>query len=189
MIMCREEHAKAIDKSVFPGWQGGPMMHSIAAKAVALAEAAGDEFRSYAHQIVANARAMATTLTEEGLRIVSGGTDNHLMLVDVRPLGVNGKQADAALGEVRVTVNKNTIPYDPEKPMIGSGIRLGTPAVTSRGMREAEMRDIASLIVDGIAARGDADAQAQIRSRVGAITDRFPVPGLPASRPMADVPA
>jgi glycine hydroxymethyltransferase len=111
------------------------------------------------------------------------------MLVDVRPLGVNGKEADAALGEVRITVNKNTIPYDPEKPMIGSGIRVGTPAVTSRGMREAEMREIASLIVDGIAARGDAAAQDEIRRRVAAIADRFPVPGLPGTRATADVPA
>jgi glycine hydroxymethyltransferase len=110
------------------------------------------------------------------------------MLVDVRPLGVNGKEADAALGEVQITVNKNTIPYDPEKPMIGSGIRVGTPAVTSRGMREGEMRSIAQLIVDGIAARGDASAQDAIRQRVAAITSRFPVPGLPATRPTADVP-
>ena len=132
---------------------------------------------------------LASALADAGASIVSGGTDNHLMLVDVRPLGVNGKEADAALGEVRITVNKNTIPYDPEKPMIGSGIRVGTPAVTSRGMREAEMRDIAQLIVDGIAARGDADAQEQIRGRVAAITDRFPVPGLPATRATADVPA
>jgi glycine hydroxymethyltransferase len=111
------------------------------------------------------------------------------MLVDVRPLGVNGKEADAALGQVRITVNKNTIPYDSEKPMIGSGIRVGTPAVTSRGMREAEMRDIAELIIDGIAARGDASAQDDVRRRVASITDRFPVPGLPATRPTADLPA
>jgi glycine hydroxymethyltransferase len=111
------------------------------------------------------------------------------MLVDVRPLGVNGKEADAALGQVRITVNKNTIPYDPEKPMIGSGIRVGTPAVTSRGMREAEMRDIAQLIVDGIAARGDEAAQEGIRRRVASIADRFPVPGLPGTRSAAEVPA
>jgi glycine hydroxymethyltransferase len=111
------------------------------------------------------------------------------MLVDVRPLGVNGKEADAALGEVRITVNKNTIPYDPEKPMIGSGIRVGTPAVTSRGMRETEMREIAALIVAGIAARDDAAAQDEVRRRVAAITDRFPVPGLPGTRASAEVPA
>jgi len=189
MILCREAHAKAIDKSVFPGIQGGPLMHVIAAKAVAFREAMSEEFRRDQVQTVENARALAAALDKAGASIVSGGTDNHLMLVDVRPLGVNGKEADAALGEVRITVNKNTIPYDPEKPMIGSGIRVGTPAVTSRGMGEAEMRDIARLIVDGIAARGDETAQDEIRRRVASITDRFPVPGLPSTRPTADVPA
>jgi len=189
MILCREEHAKAIDKSVFPGIQGGPLMHVIAAKAVAFREAMTEEFREDQRATVSNAKVLASALAGAGASIVSGGTDNHLMLVDVRPLGVNGKEADAALGEVRITVNKNTIPYDPEKPMIGSGIRVGTPAVTSRGMREAEMRDIAQLIVDGIAARGDAGAQDEIRGRVAAITDRFPVPGLPATRATADIPA
>ena len=125
MILSREEHAKAIDKSVFPGLQGGPLMHVIAAKAVAFREAASDEFRADQVATVDNARALASTLAERGAAIISGGTDNHLMLVDVRPLGVNGKEADAALGEVRITVNKNTIPYDPEKPMIGSGVRVG----------------------------------------------------------------
>jgi glycine hydroxymethyltransferase len=148
-----------------------------------------EQFRRDQSQTVANARALAAALADAGAAIISGGTDNHLMLVDVRPLGVNGKEADAALGQVRITVNKNTIPYDPEKPMIGSGIRVGTPAVTSRGMREAEMRDIAQLIIDGIAARGDASAQDDVRRRVGSITDRFPVPGLPATRPTADLPA
>ena len=189
MILCREEHAKAIDKSVFPGIQGGPLMHVIAAKAVAFREAMTEEFREDQRATVSNAKVLASALADAGASIISGGTDNHLMLVDVRPLGVNGKEADAALGEVRITVNKNTIPYDPEKPMIGSGIRVGTPAVTSRGMREPEMRDIAQLIVDGIAARGGADAQEQIRGRVAAITDRFPVPGLPATRATADIPA
>jgi glycine hydroxymethyltransferase len=189
MILCRETYAKAIDKSVFPGLQGGPLMHVIAAKAVAFKEAGTDAFRADQQATVDNARTLASGLADAGASIISGGTDNHLMLVDVRPLGVNGKEADAALGEVRITVNKNTIPYDPEKPMIGSGIRVGTPAVTSRGMREVEMREIARLIVDGIAAREDPDAQQDIRNRVGAITDRFPVPGLPATRPMADLPA
>ena len=133
-----------------------------------------------------NARTLAAALAEAGAAIISGGTENHLVLVDVRPLGVNGKQADAALGDVRITVNKNTIPYDPEKPMVASGIRVGTPAVTSRGMREAEMREIATLIVDGIAARDDPAAQSAIRDRVGAITSRFPVPGLPMTRAMAE---
>ena len=189
MILSREVHAKAIDKSVFPGIQGGPLMHVIAAKAVAFREAMSPEFRADQQATVDNARVLAASLADAGASIISGGTDNHLMLVDVRPLGVNGKEADAALGEVRITVNKNTIPYDPEKPMIGSGIRVGTPAVTSRGMREAEMRDIARLIVDGIAARGDESAQAEIRRRVASITDRFPVPGLPGTRAAADVPA
>jgi glycine hydroxymethyltransferase len=189
MILSREAHAKAIDKAVFPGLQGGPLMHIIAAKAVAFREAASEQFRVDQVATVANARVLAATLAERGASIISGGTDNHLMLVDVRPLGVNGKEADAALGSVRITVNKNTIPYDPEKPMIGSGVRVGTPAVTSRGMREAEMREIGALIVDGIAAREDPDAQEEIRRRVAGITDRFPVPGLPGTRVLSEVPA
>ncbi|MCA1588262.1 MAG: serine hydroxymethyltransferase [Chloroflexi bacterium] len=189
MILCREAYAKAIDKSVFPGLQGGPLMHVIAAKAVAFREAMTSEFRRDAAQTVENARTLAASLADAGASIISGGTDNHLMLVDVRPLGVNGKEADAALGEVRITVNKNTIPYDPEKPMIASGIRVGTPAVTGRGMLEPEMREIASLIVDGIGARGDPAAQDGIRSRVASIASRFPVPGLPGTRSMAETPA
>jgi len=189
MILSREAHARAIDKSVFPGLQGGPLMHIIAAKAVAFREAMSPEFRRDAAQTVENARTLAASLADAGATIISGGTDNHLMLVDVRPLGVNGKEADAALGEVRITVNKNAIPYDPEKPMISSGIRVGTPAVTGRGMHEAEMREIASLIIDGIAARGDADAQEAVRRRVSTITSRFPVPGLPGTRSMAETPA
>jgi glycine hydroxymethyltransferase len=179
MILCIAELAKAIDKAVFPALQGGPLEHVIAAKAVAFREAMSLEFRRDMAQTVANARELAAALAERGASIISGGTDNHLMLVDVRPLGVTGKEADLALGEVRITVNRNTIPYDPNPPMVGSGIRIGTPAVTGRGMREAEMRDIAGLIVDGIAARGDVTAQEQIRQRVAGITDRFPVPGLP----------
>ena len=189
MILSREAHARAIDKSVFPGLQGGPLMHIIAAKAVAFREAMSPEFRRDAAQTVENARTLAASLADAGATIISGGTDNHLMLVDVRPLGVNGKEADAALGEVRITVNKNAIPYDPEKPMISSGIRVGTPAVTGRGMHEAEMREIASLIIDGIAARGDSDAQEAVRRRVSTITSRFPVPGLPGTRSMAETPA
>src|ERR671915_36781 len=169
MILCREEYAKAIDKSVFPGIQGGPLMHVIAAKAVAFREAMTDDFRRDQQATVDNARVLASSLADAGASIISGGTDNHLMLVDVRPLGVNGKEADAALGQVDITVNKNTIPYDPETPMIGSGIRVGTPAITSRGMREDEMRSIAQLVVDGIAARGDEAAQDEIRRRVSAI--------------------
>jgi glycine hydroxymethyltransferase len=179
MILCHADLAKAIDKAVFPALQGGPLEHVIAAKAVAFKQAMSAEFKRDAAQTVANARALAAGLVEAGAAVITGGTDNHLMLVDVRPLGVTGKEADLALGEVQITVNRNTIPYDPNPPMVASGIRVGTPAVTGRGMLEAEMRLIAQLIVDGVAARGDAAAQAAIRGRVTAITDRFPVPGLP----------
>ena len=172
-----------------PGAQGGPLEHVIAAKAVSFREALEPSFAEYCRQVVTNAQALAAAFVQRGFHVVSGGTDNHLMLVDVRPLGVNGKEADAALGDVRITVNKNTIPYDPEKPMIGSGIRVGTPAVTSRGMREAEMQQIAELIIDGIASRDDPDAQEEVRRRVATVADRFPVPGLPATRAAADVPA
>jgi glycine hydroxymethyltransferase len=172
MIMCTEEHAKAIDKSVFPGWQGGPLMHSIAAKAVAFAEAATDEFRDYAHQVVANARALAQTLTEEGLRIVSGDTDNHLMLVDLRPVGLTGKEAEARLDEVGITVNKNAIPFDPEKPFVASGVRLGTPAITTCGMKEDETATVGRLIAQAL--KDDSpDGKAQVRKAVAALTDRF----------------
>ncbi|MGH2747550.1 MAG: serine hydroxymethyltransferase [Actinomycetota bacterium] len=172
MIMCKEEHAKAIDKSVFPAWQGGPLMHSIAAKAVALAEAATDEFRSYAHQVVANARTMASTLAQEGLRIVSGGTDNHLMLVDLRPAGLTGKVAEERLDDVGITVNKNAIPYDPEKPFVASGIRIGTPAVTTCGMKEDEIAEVGRLIARAL--KDDSDATKQdVRARVAELTSRF----------------
>ena len=172
MILCREEHAKAIDKSVFPGWQGGPMMHSIAAKAVAFAEAATDDFRAYAGQIVANAQAMASTLTEEGLRIVSGGTDNHLMLVDLQPAGITGKEAEKRLDSVGITVNKNAIPYDPEKPFVASGIRLGTPAVTTCGMKEDDVAQVARLIARAVTDDSE-EARSEIKTRVRELTDRF----------------
>jgi glycine hydroxymethyltransferase len=172
MIMCTEEHASTIDKSVFPGWQGGPMMHSIAAKAVAFAEALGDEFKDYAHQTVANAKALAGTLTEEGMRIVSGGTDNHLMLVDLRPLGLTGKVAEERLDAVGITVNKNAIPYDPEKPFIASGIRVGTPAITTCGMKEEETAEVGRLIARCLKDESGA-AQDEIGSAVRRLTDRF----------------
>ena len=172
MIMCRSEYASAIDKSVFPGWQGGPLMHSIAAKAVAFAEAATDEFKDYAHQVVKNAQQMATTLTEEGLRIVSGATENHLMLVDLRPVGLTGKEAEARLDDVGITVNKNAIPYDPEKPFIASGIRVGTPAITTCGMKEEQTAEVARLIARALKDNSP-DAKAQIRTEVTALTDRF----------------
>jgi glycine hydroxymethyltransferase len=172
MIMCKSEHQKAIDKSVFPGWQGGPLMHSIAAKAVAFKEAAGDEFRAYSAQTVANARAMAETFSSEGLRIVSGGTDNHLMLVDLRPVGVTGRDAEKRLDDVGITVNKNAIPYDPEKPFVASGIRVGTPAITTCGMKEAEASEVAQLIARTV--KDDSDkARSEVRARVSELTSRF----------------
>jgi glycine hydroxymethyltransferase len=186
MILSKAELAKQIDKAVFPAIQGGPLMHVIAAKAVAFREAASEQFRRDQEQTIANARALADGLARRGASIISGGTDTHLMLVDVTPFGVNGKEADAALNAIGITVNKNTIPYDPNPPMIGSGVRLGTPAVTSRGMREAEMDEIAELIVAGIRAAGDDAAQEDLRRRVAAITDRFPVPGLPETRNLAE---
>lgn len=170
MIMCKQEHAAAIDKSVFPGWQGGPMMHAIAAKAVAFKEAAGEGFKAYAEQVVKNAQAMAATLTDEGLRIVSGGTDNHLMLVDLRPVGLTGKVAEIRLDEVGITANKNAIPYDPEKPFVASGIRVGTPAITTCGMKEAEAEQVARLIARTLKDEGSADA---VRKDVLELTSRF----------------
>jgi glycine hydroxymethyltransferase len=178
MILCREALAKQIDKAVFPAIQGGPLMHVIAAKAVAFKEAASEQFRRDQQRTVDNARALAAGLADLGASIVSGGTDTHLMLVDVTPFGVTGKEADAALGEVGITVNKNTIPYDPNPPMVTSGVRLGTPALTSRGMGVDEMREIAGLIVEGLRVRGDRGAQESLRHEVVAIADRFPVPGL-----------
>ncbi len=179
MILSRAVLAKAIDKAVFPAIQGGPLMHIIAAKAVSFLEARSPEFRRDQERTVENARALAAELAALGASIISGGTDTHLLLVDVTPFGVTGKEADAALGEVRITVNTNTIPYDPNPPMVASGVRLGTPALTSRGMGTDEMRQIAALIVEGVRVRGDASAQAELRQRVTAIADRFPVPGLP----------
>ena len=170
MIMCREEHASAIDKSVFPAWQGGPMMHSIAAKAVAFAEAATDEFRTYAHQVVKNAKAMADAFQQEGLRVVSGGTDNHLMLVDVRPFDLTGKVAEERLDAVGITANKNAIPYDPQKPFIASGVRIGTPAITTCGMKEEEASEVARLIATAL--RDESQAE-QVSARVKELTTRF----------------
>jgi glycine hydroxymethyltransferase len=173
MILCREEFAKAIDKSVFPGIQGGPLMHVIAAKAVAFKEALQPDFKAYQAQIRLNASALATALTSEGLRIVSGGTDSHLMLVDLRPYGITGKIAQIALDAAHITTNKNSIPFDPEKPFVTSGIRLGTPAVTTRGMREPEMGTIAKLIAQVLRAPESAEVSAQVSSDVRALCDRF----------------
>ena len=146
MILCKKEHAKAIDKAIFPGIQGGPLCHVIAAKAVCFYEALQPSFKEYQQQILNNAAALADALMEKGFDIVSGGTDNHLMLVDLRKKGITGKKAEKLLEEVGITCNKNAIPFDPEKPFVTSGIRLGTPAATSRGMKEEDMRQIADVI-------------------------------------------
>jgi len=173
--------AAAVDKTVFPGIQGGPLMHVIAAKAVALLLALGEDFRADQHRTVENAAILADALREQGARLVSGGTDNHLMLVDVTPLGVTGKEAEASLDHVGITVNKNAIPFDPLPPNTSSGIRVGTPATTTRGFGPAEMRQIAALIVRAIATRDDPAAQVVLAAEVREICDRFPVPGLPAA--------
>jgi len=172
--------AAAIDKSVFPGVQGGPLMHVIAAKAVALGLALGEDFRTYQRAVLANAQVLAETIATLGGRLVSGGTDNHLMLVDVTPLGVTGREAEALLDEIGVTVNKNGIPFDQHPPNTASGIRLGTPATTSRGFGEDEMRQIGRIIVEAIRTRDDENARRRLAAEVAAMTSRFPVPGLPA---------
>ena len=174
--------AAAVDKSVFPGVQGGPLMHVIAAKAVALHLAQTDAFRADQARTVENARVLAETLAGAGARLVSGGTDNHLMLVDVTPLGVTGREAETLLDDVGVTVNKNAIPFDQNPPNVASGIRIGTPATTTRGMGPAEMRQIGQLIVDAIRGRADAAVHERIRGEVRELTGRFPVPGLPQAR-------
>ncbi|MBP2639181.1 MAG: glyA [Firmicutes bacterium] len=161
MILCRSEYAKAIDKAVFPGTQGGPLMHVIAAKAVAFFEAMDDSFKEYSAQIIANAKALASALSDKGFTLVSGGTDNHLMLVDVRSKNLTGKQAESILDAVGVTVNKNTIPFDPASPFVTSGIRIGTPAVTTRGMTEEAMRTIGEIISLSLSYPDDADVQKQ----------------------------
>ena len=167
-----------IDKAVFPGVQGGPLMHVVAGKAVSLLLAAGEPFRRDQRRTVENAAVLAEALASRGARIVSGGTDNHLMLVDVTPLGVTGKEAEALLDEVGITVNKNAIPFDALPPNTASGIRLGTPATTTRGFGPDEMRAIARIITDAIARRDDPAASAHLRAEAGEIAGRFPVPGL-----------
>lgn len=175
LILCKEEFKKAIDSAVFPGTQGGPLMHVIAAKAVALKEAASPEFKAYQEQVVKNAKALAEALGNRGFRIVSGGTDNHLMLVSVRELGLTGLQAERLLDRCSITVNKNTIPFDPEKPFITSGLRIGTPAVTTRGMKEAEMLEIAEIISDVLHNPDDEDILANAKEKVESLTERFPL--------------
>lgn len=175
MILCREELAKAIDKAIFPGIQGGPLMHVIAAKAVAFKEALNPSFKIYQQQIVKNAQVLAAGLTEKGFRLVSGGTDNHLMLVDMQNKDITGKEAEHLLDEAGVTVNKNAIPFDPQSPFVTSGIRIGTPATTTRGMKEEEMKIIAEIIDLVISKRDDDAAQAKARTMVKELTGRFPV--------------
>ncbi|MBI3330779.1 MAG: serine hydroxymethyltransferase [Candidatus Omnitrophica bacterium] len=174
-ILCRSAYAKAIDSANFPGTQGGPLMHVIAAKAVCFKEAATSAFQAYQRQVVANARALAAALAERGYRIVSGGTDNHLLLVDLTPKGLTGKEAQELLGQARITVNKNAIPFDPLPPGKASGIRLGSPALTTRGMREGEMRTVAALIDEALASRGDAAALSAVARQVAALAERFPL--------------
>jgi glycine hydroxymethyltransferase len=174
-ILCRSPYAKAIDSALFPGNQGGPLMHIIAAKAVCFKEAQSQEFKSYQRQVVANAKALAAALSARGYRIVSGGTDNHLLLVDLTPKGLTGKEAQEALDQARITVNKNAIPFDPLPPGKASGIRLGTPALTTRGMKEPQMQQIAGLIDDVLMRRGDAAVLARVRSHVEALVNQFPL--------------
>ena len=175
LILCGQDLAASVDRSVFPGQQGGPLMHIVAAKAVAFKEALDPAFSTYAHQVVSNAKALAEALAGEGFRIVSGGTDNHLMLIDVFQKGMFGSEAENALGEAGITVNKNAIPYDTNPPMKPSGIRVGTPALTTRGMKEGEMKQIAVWIARALDQRNDPAALRRIRGEVTELADRFPL--------------
>ncbi|WP_163151322.1 serine hydroxymethyltransferase [Anoxybacillus sp. MB8] len=175
MILCQEQFAKQIDKAIFPGIQGGPLMHVIAAKAVALGEALQDDFKTYAQNIVNNAKRLAEALTAEGFTLVSGGTDNHLLLIDLRSIGLTGKVAEKVLDEIGITVNKNTIPYDPESPFVTSGIRIGTAAVTSRGFGLEEMDEIARIISIALKHKDDEQKLDEARRRVAALTEKFPL--------------
>lgn len=177
LIMCKAEYEKAVNSAVFPGIQGGPLEHVIAAKAVALKEALEPEFKIYAAQVLANAKAMAETLTERGLRIVSGRTESHLMLVDLQGRGLTGRDAEQALGQAHITVNKNSVPNDPQKPFVTSGIRLGTPAMTTRGFKEHEARLVANLIADLLDAPTDQGVIADVLRQVEALSRQFPVYG------------
>ncbi len=178
LILCKEQHAKAIDRAVFPGIQGGPLMHVIAAKAVAFHEALQPGFQAYQQAILDNAKTLATTLTAGGLRLVSGGTDNHLMLVDVRQAEINGQEAEDALHKAGITVNKNMIPFDPQSPRVTSGVRLGSPAVTSRGFRTEEMKIVGQAVLDALYNAHDDAKLKEIHQTTAALCARFPVPGL-----------
>lgn len=175
MILCKEEFGKAIDKSVFPGIQGGPLMHVIAAKAVALGEALTDDFKTYAKNIIANAKRLAEKLTSEGIKLVSGGTDNHLLLLDLTTLNLTGKDAEHALDEVGITTNKNTIPFDPQSPFVTSGIRIGTAAVTSRGLDLEAMDELGEIIALTLKNINNEEKLAEARKRVDALTAKFPM--------------
>ena len=175
MIMCKEEYAKAIDKSIFPGIQGGPLMHVIAAKAVAFGEALQPEFKEYAKQVIVNAQTLADALQQEGFTIVSGGTDTHVLLVDLRAVGLTGKVAEHILDEVGITCNKNTIPFDPESPFVTSGIRLGTPALTTRGLNAEDMKEIASIIALVLKHPEDTAAQEEAKQRVAKLCKQYPM--------------
>jgi glycine hydroxymethyltransferase len=177
LVLCREKYAKDLDRTVFPGDQGGPLMHVIAAKAVCLKEAAEPEFRAYQQQVVANAKALAAGLTKRGFRIVSGGTDNHLLLVDVHSRGLTGSAAQPAFDRAGITINKNSIPFDPLPPMKAGGVRMGTPAVTTRGMREPEMDKIAGWISEILSNLGDAATEQRVRAEVAALAAQFPLYG------------
>jgi glycine hydroxymethyltransferase len=177
IILMKAEHEKAINSAIFPGLQGGPLMHVIAAKAVAFKEALAPEFKAYQAQVVKNAQIIAETLTARGLRIVSGGTQSHVMLVDLRAKGITGKVAEAALGSAHMTINKNAIPNDPEKPFVTSGVRIGTPAMTTRGFKDEEARATAHLIADVLDNPLDEANLAAVRAKVHALTSRFPVYG------------
>ena len=174
-ILMKAEHEKAINSAVFPGLQGGPLMHIIAAKAIAFKEALSPEFKQYAAQVKKNAQVVAETLTQRGLRIVSGGTQSHVMLVDLRAKGITGKEAEAVLGAAHMTINKNAIPNDPEKPMVTSGVRIGTPAMTTRGFKEEEARATANLVADVLDNPRDEANLAAVRAKVAELTKRFPV--------------
>jgi glycine hydroxymethyltransferase len=173
--MCKAEFAKDLDRSVFPGIQGGPLMHVIAAKAVALKEALSEGFRDYQRQIVANAKRLAGRLVERGFRVVSGGTDNHLFLLDVAAAGLTGKVAEKSLEAAGITVNKNTIPYDPNPPLVASGIRIGTPALTTRNMREPEMDLVGDFIAEVLRAPEDGAVHERVRGQVRELCERFPL--------------
>jgi glycine hydroxymethyltransferase len=181
LVLCDEQHARNIDRGVFPAAQGGPLMHVIAGKAVAFHEAATDEFRAYAHQIVENAQALAEVLVDAGLRVVSGGTDNHLVLVDVTPKGLDGQRAEGLLARCGIIVNKNAIPYDTLPPAVASGIRIGTPALTSRGLGPQELRQVGELIVRVLDAPEDADVRREVSAAVRELCDAHPAPGVPAA--------